>query len=166
MEIENLIFKVPQDDLIDYSRWWSFGDSPSVSFYIHSPSSRDNIIVTLQTYNGVCHREAGEVGNVPTFCRGDAVIQDNRQEYHPGDLIKKVREEDSVGWSYVERKSSKFVSSCTEKLEADGEGGYCLSLGKYKNLFFTIRFRENSVSELPIVVKNIKMKLESWEMDG
>lgn len=71
--------------------------------------------------------------------------------------------DDIVSYYVYQNDPDRYIAVCADADMPDNLGGMCAAIYSYKELKFTIRFRESAISELPGLAKSSVALLSSWE---
>lgn len=157
-------FVVPQSYLLDSSIPWMPLEPKDGLIFTLNPSAppKGQIIVLLQEYNQVC---AGSKSSpyLRSMC-GDLASYRFKDERLDSGIAKIRPDDDDIVSYYVYRNEpNRYIAVCADAAMPDDLGGMCAAIYSYKELKFTIRFREAAISELPRLAKSSVALLSSWE---
>jgi hypothetical protein len=164
--VDGHTFVVPKADAIQSNIPWLPASQADGLMFILNPSEPPpkQIVVLLQENGQVCGG-AGRSTYLGSMCGNPA---DNRR-FDGADYQSKLRKVPPQGNDiesfYVESESpNTYVASCVSSPTKSPElGDLCSCIGQYKNLRYTIGFREKIVGQLPDLTKKANMLLQSWE---
>jgi hypothetical protein len=158
-------FVVPPDHLIRSNIPWLPASQADGVMFIVNPSDppQRQIIVLLQERGQVCAGAANSA-YLGSLCGepNDGGVFENAN--YKSDLSKTSPYKDGIESFYVSRSDPKrYIAICTEPATPSDLGGLCSSASSYKNLKYTINFREKAISDLPGLMRSATSLLQSWE---
>lgn len=157
-------FVVPRSYLIDSSiPWMPLGPKDGLIFTLNPAAPpKGEIIVLLQEHNQVC---AGSKNSpyLRSMCGDLGNYRLNGEQLDSGIANIRPDGDDIVSYYVYQNDPDRYIAVCADADMPDNLGGMCAAIYSYKELKFTIRFRESAISELPGLAKSSVALLSSWE---
>jgi len=163
VSIDGHTFVVPRDHLIQPHILWLPESQREGLMFILNPSDSppEQVIVLAQESGQVCGGAANSA-YLNSMCREPMHAEET--DYRDR-LMKEPLQGNDIESFYVDKDHpGTYVASCVSSPSKSPElGDMCSSIGEYKNLRYTIRFRESAIENLPELAKNANALLRSWE---
>lgn len=160
-------FKVPEQHLVKGSIPWLPSSQSDGLRFIINPDSRpqEQMFVGVDDYRTICNPSNQPTSNMLLEACQDAKAQFVNQN-HALMNVRKVHPnaDDKSQWQYSVsgiNGEHRVIATCYA-LDSGG-GGLCRSLKNYKDLVFSVGFRDSEIANLSQIWKTKNDMLSSWE---
>lgn len=159
-------FRVPRVHLENYYAPWTADGQPAGLRFIVNPDAplQEQMSVGVDPSQGTCQPSAPPTSNMLEWaCKlgPDARLQ-TAGAFKPEKVFD--RPDDKTHWGYKVPDGAggyRVVAGCYAL--SDGKTGLCRSINSYKDLIYSVGFRDSEIARLPEIWAKVDALLSSWE---
>lgn len=169
IQIGDHTFRVPEAHLENYHAPWTADNRPGGLRFIVNPDAplQEQMAVGVDPSQGTCQPSAPPKSNMLEWaCKpGQGTGVQTPGLFNPEKVFD--RPDDKTQWGYRVPDGAggyRHVAGCFAL--SDGKTGLCRSINSYKDLIYSVGFRDSEIARLPEIWAKVDELLSSWEVEG
>lgn len=170
VKVDDHVFHVPKNHLVEGTiPWLPSSQSAGLKFLVN-PGVRpeEQMIVTMESSATTCHPKTPPASSqLFTACSSAKRAEEGSPAGGKYAVEKVHKDGDPTQWEYrlkvADGNLGSVVASCYSLSEKQG---LCTALSNYGDLVYSLGLRDEDISRLPTLHKNIRDLLRAWERAG
>lgn len=165
--VDHHTFRVPQKYLAKGSIPWLPASQTAGLRFVINPDAipKEQMLVGIDLTQTTCHPKTQPAPDMLTLACARTEKNSGKQ---PKEVFKPEKvyphQDDPTQWEYRQKVSDgnyQTVASCYAL--SDGTSGLCRSISNYKDLVYSVGFRESEIQNLPEVWAKVHEMLSAWD---
>lgn len=164
IHIDSYMFHVPKENMSRETIPWLPASQLDGLRFIINPEARsqEQIMVVIESTAGICRPASAPSHNMLSLACTQATRNDKAEIWSVFAPDKVHPRGHSTQWEYRVADVNNddwTVAACS----GPSDSGSCLSIGSYKRLVYSVRFRDSDIQHLPEIRSTVREMLSSWE---
>lgn len=159
------VFRVPKAHIDDYYTPWTSDGHPSGLRFIINPGAppQEIMSVGVDPSRGTCQPSAPPISNMLEWaCKLDHGAKDRSLgKFKPEKVFDRDYE---IQWGYMVPDGAGGYREVAACFALSNGAALCRSINSYKNLIYSVGFRDGDIERLPEIWAKVDDLLSSWEM--